>query len=508
VDKGGVALNRLDGHQPDCVWHRLLIDGVIPSDASIEVCTRAANSEEELSATQWSAEPRPYLRSRSELPFAPEPEGDGAGTWDLLFQKARGRFLELRLALTGNGRSTPRLRAVRVYYPRFSYLQYLPAVYREDRESASFLDRFLANIEGTLTAIEDRIAAAQALIDMRSAPPEALEWLASWVGLALDPTWDDDKRRMLLQHAPQVFAKRGTADGLRIALALSLSPCATPELFTDTGSRRSTAAEIRIVEQFRTRRVAPVVSGDPTELTGLREVTPSAKWTPGAGRDSLDAAWGNQFPLVEPRDRDVAQKWRTLSRQVLGFVPATADASVSQWRQFLAGRYHGVAGYNDVYRRTGLPAIASFDDLELPTTLPPDGAPLLDWYEFETRVLATTVRAHRFLVLLPIDVDAQADAPEHQRALDLARRIVAIEKPAHTVFDVRFYWALFRVGEVRLGLDTLIARRRNLITPLVLNQAHLAESYLAPSHPQDVRNRTLITGRGRLEPRCRTGEQS
>src|SRR5262249_47745240 len=159
-------------------------------DASIEVWSRTANEESDLGVTTWQREPIPYLRSQSELPCAPRVSGDGVGTWELLFQNARGRWLELRLRLKGNGRSTPRLRAARAYYPRFSYLQYLPAVYREDRDSASFLERFLANMEGTLTAIEDRIAASQTLIDVRSAPPDALEWLASWVGLSLDPTWD------------------------------------------------------------------------------------------------------------------------------------------------------------------------------------------------------------------------------------------------------------------------------------------------------------------------------
>lgn len=505
---GEVTIEPLDGREPDCVWHRLLIDGCIPSDASVEVWSRAANTRGDLGRAQWQKEPRPYLRRESELPFAGRSTGDGAGTWELLFQNARGQFLELCLVLTGNGRSTPRLRALRVYYPRFSYLQYLPAVYREDPESASFLDRFLANIEGTLTSIEDRVAASQALIDVRSAPADALEWLASWLGLALDPTWNDRKRRLLLQHAPIVFARRGTVDGLRMALGLTLFDCATPELFTDTGSRKSPAAGIRIVEQFLTRRLPAAAAGDPTQATGLREVSPAARWTPPAGRDALNAAWGEAFPLAEPADRERAGAWRALAGQLLGFVPAIAGASASRWRAFLAGRYHGVAGFNEVYGRSDHPPLVSFDELSPPVTLPPDGAPLIDWYEFETQVLAMAARAHRFLVLLPMDPAAQADFAQHRRALELARRVTAIEKPAHTSFDVRFYWALFRVGEVRLGLDTIVGPRRNLLTPFVLDRAFLAESYLAPSHPQDVRDRPLVTGRDRLEPPCTTGEGS
>src|SRR5262249_58396847 len=130
------------------------------------------------------------------------PVQGGRGTWELLLQRAKGRYLQLKLVLRGNGRSSPRLRALRAYYPRFSYsARYLPAVYREDAESASFLERYLANPEGLLTALEDRVAAAQVLFDVRSAPGELLDWLAGWFGAALDPAWDEAKRRLFLRPA-------------------------------------------------------------------------------------------------------------------------------------------------------------------------------------------------------------------------------------------------------------------------------------------------------------------
>ncbi len=70
-----------------------------------------------------------------------------------------------------------------------------------------------------------------------------------------------------------------------------------------------------------------------------------------------------------------------------------------------------------------------------------------------------------------------------------------LEKPPHTVFDVKFYWATFRVGEARLGADTFIesgSRAPQLIQPAVLGGAYLAESYLAPSHPQSVADRQIL----------------
>ena len=138
--------------------------------------SRAADDEDELSRTAWQAEP-PLVRrpNGSELPFVPAPVSKNRGTFELLLQNASGRYLQLQLRLTGDGRVTPRLHALRIYYPRFSYLtHYLPAVYREDATSASFLDRFLANLEGTNTAIEDRID-AQAAKPLAPSVPIAAE---------------------------------------------------------------------------------------------------------------------------------------------------------------------------------------------------------------------------------------------------------------------------------------------------------------------------------------------
>ena len=67
--------------------------------------------------------------------------------------------------------------------------------------------------------------------------------------------------------------------------------------------------------------------------------------------------------------------------------------------------------------------------------------------------LAMVRSAHRFSVLLPLD-SVESDPSEQSTWLGLATRIVELEKPAHTTFDVRFYWAFNRIGEARLGLDT------------------------------------------------------
>jgi hypothetical protein len=108
--------------------------------------------------------------------------------------------------------------------------------------------------------------------------------------------------------------------------------------------------------------------------------------------------------------------------------------------------------------------------------------------------------AHRFTVLLPAPVSLVFSPAEHQLRMDLTRRVVELEKPAHTVFDVKFYWAIFRVGEARLALDTLIqqgSRAPQLLPRMILGQGFVGGSYLAPPVPEDASNR-LILGRDAL----------
>src|SRR5215217_6004888 len=510
-----------DSGEPDCIWHRIMLDAHIPPDTSIEIWSRAANEEIDLPLLPWQREPAPYLRGDgSEIPFLRASVSNacagvqnkkiGAGTWELLFQRARGRFLQLRIRLKGDERSSPRLRALRAYYPRFSYLSnYLPGVYREDTQSASFLDRFLANVEGLYTSLEDKIAAAQILFDVRSAPREVLDWLAGWFGVALDPSWDEARRRMFIAHAMDFFQYRGTIRGLTMALHLALDQCADESIFDQSEAARR-LEPIRIVERYRTRTLPGVIFGDPTEATGPRAVSVGTSWRPEQGRANLNQryldALGStanpltQYPLAPPTDAQESERWRQFSTSTLGFAPRSAASdpvTLQLWQDFLARRYRRIKSLNTFYQTTW----SSFELVPLPDQLPLDGAPLADWFQFESVVLRMQSAAHRFTVLLPVPLSLAFNPEEHQRRMDLSRRIVELEKPAHTVFDVKFYWAMFRIGEARLALDTVLAqgsRAPQLLPELVLDQGFVGESYLGAPVPENACDR-FIMGRDPLQ---------
>jgi phage tail-like protein len=366
-----------DGRDPGCVWHRLCVDAQIPPDTQIQVATRAADIHQDLQYQPWQTQPSLYHRPLgSEVPFSnlwnqEELADPHTGTWELLFQKTQGRFLQLRLTLLGNGLASPKVRAVRLHYPRFSYLKaYLPAVYQQERVSMQFLENFLANPEGLFTTMEGMIAQMQYLMDVRTAPEDALDWLAGWLGLLLQPAWSEYQRRLLIAHTPYFFRRRGTLSGVMQAALLTVYPELGPEIFQDRITRQNLA--VRVVEHFLTRTQAGVALGNPSEQT-----------VSTSGNVQEDAR----------------------------------------------------------------------------------------------------VRAHRFTVMVPEEVSSET--------LGLVKRIVELEKPAHTAFAVKLYWKAFRVGEVRLGLDTVLGPGSRIET-FRLGKTALAEGALEEPFPYNLTNRFVV----------------
>lgn len=421
----------LDGKAQDCVWDSLFLDACIPPGSSITVSTSADNDPGLVALGTFDPEPPLHLRpSESEIPFhdpyagvSPRPEG--LGTWELLFQRARGRYLKVRLMIAGDGRTTPEVKALRAYYPRFSYArEYLPATYLEDPVSASFVERLLANPKGFYTSIEGKLRNVGYLFDPRSAPTEALDWLAGWLGLALDPLWKDinqrlqstagaaataasapDRRRLFIRFATRLFTRRGTADGIRFALHLLLEPCLEATL-----------------QRFKLAAVTP----DPNLVAEL-------------------ARYGLPAPAPAMNESDIEE---LLTQYLLA---PTRPSKVRVVERFMT--------------RGGLALVAG----DPTTTGAGDGG--------------AAATAHRFAVLVPETLSDDVRT--------MVSRIADLEKPAHTDYEVRRYWDYFRVGEARLGLDTILGEDARFV-PMVLGQNALSGGYLAYPPPMDATDRAVL----------------
>ena len=89
-------------------------------------------------------------------------------------------------------------------------LKYLPAIYHDD----DLMGRFLMLFESFWDPIGRQIDGLPFYFDARTTPPGFLPWLASWIDLALDERWPEDRRRQLLYAAVPLYRRRGTRQGL------------------------------------------------------------------------------------------------------------------------------------------------------------------------------------------------------------------------------------------------------------------------------------------------------
>jgi phage tail-like protein len=261
----------LDSQLYRCQWHRLILQGAIPSNCRVKVSTYSAEAlltESELfnlPEAQWGTRQRAVSMDD--------------GQWDCLVRSGPGRYLWLKLELRGNGRATPELSAVTIEFPRISLRRYLPAVFGAEAVSADFTDRFLSLFDTTLRGIEGEIDHLGRYFDPLSAPAEPLvkggldflSWLSTWIGISLDRRWPEVRRRQFLKQAGRMFNLRGTRRGLWQQLVFYLGmeekscccPDDRPRLVCDAPKANCAPVEAQpcawappplILEHYRIRR--------------------------------------------------------------------------------------------------------------------------------------------------------------------------------------------------------------------------------------------------------------
>jgi phage tail-like protein len=122
--------------------------------------------------------------------------------------------------MTGDGLQTPRLQRVRLDFPRQTSLDQLPQVFRDTPDVEDFSERFLSLFDAFLADVDEQIERLPALLDTAGVPAPVLPWLGTFLDIAMDPAWDQARRRRVLQAAPKLYRMRGTVDGLRAAIRL------------------------------------------------------------------------------------------------------------------------------------------------------------------------------------------------------------------------------------------------------------------------------------------------
>jgi phage tail-like protein len=214
---GQLLTRAIDSGLPRCRWHRVRVEADVPTGTSVAVAV--ASSEE---ATPGGAAPGPagWEGCPAGIPHAEDWREGPPGVLDFLVDQPPGRYLYVRVRLTGDGAATPTVRRIRLDFPRVTSAELLPPAYRQDPAADDFTGRFLSLFDASLEELDRAVERYPALLASGDVPDEVLPWLAGLLGLAFDSDWDAATRRALLRAAPELYRRRGTPWALREAIRI------------------------------------------------------------------------------------------------------------------------------------------------------------------------------------------------------------------------------------------------------------------------------------------------
>jgi phage tail-like protein len=194
----GLLITRaLDGGRAGCSWHRVRVDADLPPGTSVQVRAATADTPDDLPETL---------------------DGPPLSGADALVREPPGRYLRISVRLTGDGTTTPVVRALQADFDIASGLGRLPAVYAEDPMAADFTHRFLALFEAGLNDLDEVIRQSPLILDPDGQPDHLLGPLARLCGINPDPAWPPGGLRRLLARWPAIGGRLGTPDALTSAV--------------------------------------------------------------------------------------------------------------------------------------------------------------------------------------------------------------------------------------------------------------------------------------------------
>ena len=335
--QGQLLTQAIDSGIPRCRWHRLRIDADVPPSTTLSVAVSTSETDQPHDQGDPNADPlwKDFPAGR---PHHLDWQAAQNGSLDFLVNQPPGRYLFLRLRLTGDETTTPVVRRIRLDLPRVTSLEFIPPVYRELPEAEDFTERFLSLFDASIAELDRAIERAPALLDLDGAPDELLPWLGSYLDVAFDPAWEAERLRNILRAVPELYRLRGTKEGLSqaIRLVFDVEPAIQEMAFERNwgglgGGTRLGAVRLFGKSRARFRLSSSALSSAPLRSFGNTDTDPLT-------------AHAYRFRVLVPPGRRLSQGNRErLERLIASQKPAHTVASIRVGGEgFIAGIWSAV----------------------------------------------------------------------------------------------------------------------------------------------------------------------
>lgn len=215
----------LDSREKKNSWHRMTVSGSSCGEAAVALSIYASESlsvsfqgitcslEEVLNHEEYSIRDleeisRPYLIKEVNDPH------------DCLLHEIEARYLWIQIRLTALQNQSPVIHKIKIYFPKQSWMPYLPEIYQQDPVSRSFLERFLGIFQSLHEDLSEKIRQFPGLLDTDGVQGEYLSWLAGWIGLEENNIWNEEQLRYLIKNSMSLYRIRGTREYMGTMLRL------------------------------------------------------------------------------------------------------------------------------------------------------------------------------------------------------------------------------------------------------------------------------------------------
>ena len=100
--------------------------------------------------------------------------------------------------------------SVKIEFPKVTFMDYLPEIYRKNETENSFLTRFLGIFQSIYVDLEDEIDFVALNFDPDRTTKDFLSWIASWLSVKDAAIWGEKRLRKLIKESVKIYKMKGT----------------------------------------------------------------------------------------------------------------------------------------------------------------------------------------------------------------------------------------------------------------------------------------------------------
>ena len=208
-----------DSKEEQTIWHRMCLERIGDEDVPFRISFYTSDNdfvidnETAVRVTEVIKRPHMDIEQKKKV-FESYLQYEIMNATDLLLHQVSGRYLWFVLETYSQPGQQVEFANMIIYFPRRTWVSYLPSLYDRSNVGDTFLDRYLALFQSLYDDLGHTIHEIPVLLDPETTDEHALGWLASWLGIRNTNIWTVEQLRYLITHASEMYRRRGTKKGL------------------------------------------------------------------------------------------------------------------------------------------------------------------------------------------------------------------------------------------------------------------------------------------------------